>query len=88
MAVLVAADTKISCRVRDEEDCVLSQKDLAHIINWIKDWHLDFNREKCKIMRISQPPTDYKVNGVKLQKVEEEKDLGITVANSLKPSSQ
>jgi len=31
---------------------------------------------------------DYKLNGVKLQEVEEERDLGITVANSLKPSSQ
>jgi len=31
---------------------------------------------------------DYKRNGVKLQKVEEERDLGITVANSLKQSSQ
>jgi len=30
----------------------------------------------------------YKLDGVKLQGVEDEKDLGITVVNNLKPSSQ
>jgi len=36
----------------------------------------------------SQIQTDYKLNDVKLQEVEEETDLGITVASILKPSSQ
>jgi len=32
--------------------------------------------------------TDYKLNGVQLQEVEEEKDLGITFINNLKPPIQ
>jgi len=32
--------------------------------------------------------TDYKLNGVQLQEVQEEKDLGITVTNNFEPSSQ
>jgi len=58
-------------------------------MNWTKDWHLDFNIEKCKTMRIGHKlDIAYKLNGVQLQEVQEEKDLGITVANNLKPSSQ
>jgi len=58
-------------------------------MKWTKDWHLDFNIEKCKTMRIGHKlHTDYKLDGIKLQEVEDEKDLGITVVNNLKPSSR
>jgi len=58
-------------------------------MNWTRVWHLDFNIEKCKIMRIGHKhQADHKLNGVKLEEVEEERDLGITLANSLKPSSR
>jgi len=79
-------DTKISCRITYKKDCDLLQKDLDYLMNWKKDWHLDFNTEKCKTMRIGHKlHTDHKLNGVKLQEVEEEKDMGITVVNNLKP---
>jgi len=75
--------------VGDEQDCVLVQQDLDYLMKWTKDWHLDFSTEKCKTVKIGHRlQTDYKLNGVKLQEVEKEKDLGITVVNSLKPSSQ
>ena len=62
---------------------------LDYLMKWTKDWHLDFNIEKCKTMRIGHKlHTDYKLDGIKLQEVEDEKDLGITVVNNLKPSSQ
>jgi len=37
MVLMFADGTKISCRVRDEEDCVLLQKDLDYLMNWTKD---------------------------------------------------
>jgi len=60
MVLMFADDTKISCRVRDEKDCALLQKDLDYLMKWTKDWHLDFNTEECKAMRIGHKlHTDY-----------------------------
>ena len=44
--------------------------------SWSKDWQLLFNVGKCKIV----------MNGVKLEEVEVEKDVGVLVASNLKPS--
>jgi len=86
MVLMFGDDTKISCRITYKKDCDLLQKDLDYLMNWKKDWHLDFNTEKCKTMRIGHKRhTDHKINGVKLQEVEEENDMGITVVNNLKP---
>ena len=37
MVLMFADDRKISCRLIDEEDCVLLQKDLDYLMNWTKD---------------------------------------------------
>jgi hypothetical protein len=34
------------------------------------------------------PGYEYEMDGVKLQQVEEERDIGITVSNTLKPAKQ
>ena len=49
---------------------------------------MKFNVMKCKIIHIGRNngQADYTMNGVKLQKVSEEKDLGIIVSDDLKPS--
>ena len=49
-----------------------------------------FNITKCKVMHFGNknPHFQYVMNGVLLQEVEEEKDLGVIVHNSLKPTSQ
>jgi len=51
---------------------------------------VDFNVEKCKIMRVKHSfKTEYELNGRKLQEVAEERDLGIqSVTDDLKPSVQ
>jgi len=61
-------------------------------MEWSKYWRLDFNIDKCKIMRIQQCCHDefktLNCMGIKLQEVTEEKDLGIIVTKDLKPSVQ
>ena len=49
-----------------------------------------FNCIKCKIMHIGakNPGYKYKMEGLKLQVVNEEKDIGILVHKSLKPTRQ
>ena len=58
-------------------------------MEWTKKCHLDFNIEKCKIMRVKHIfQTEYELNGRKLQEAAEERDLGIFVTDDLKPSVQ
>jgi len=52
MILMFADDMKISRRVSDEQDGLLLQQDPDYQMEWSKLWHLDFNIEKCKVMRI------------------------------------
>ena len=49
-----------------------------------------FNIPKCKIMHVgaNNPGFKYSMGGIALQEVEEEKDIGILIQRSLKPSKQ
>jgi hypothetical protein len=51
---------------------------------------MSFNTKKCKVMHFGRrnPQYDYEMNGERLEKVEEERDIGVTVQKSLKPSAQ
>ena len=63
------------------------QQVLDNLMEWSKLWHLDVNIDKCKVMKIGHhKKNEYKLNGNVLQKVDEEKDLGIFVTSDLKPS--
>ena len=78
MILLFADDTKISCKISGDSDGLLLQQDLDSLFEWSKYWHLDFNVDKCKAMRVGHCyQIGYKLNGGKLQEVEEEKDLGL-----------
>jgi len=60
--------------ITDVQDGFLLQEDLDCLLEWSKYWHLDFNIEKCKMMRIQHKcQTEYELNGNKLQEAEEEK---------------
>ena len=92
MILMFADDTKIRRKVSKVEDSFLLQQDLDCLMEWSKYWRLDFNIDKCKIMRIQQCCHDefktLNCMGIKLQEVTEEKDLGINVTKDLKPSVQ
>ena len=49
---------------------------------------MKFNVDKCKIMHVGKnnPQYEYFMSGKKLMVVEEEKDIGVTIHSSLKPS--
>ena len=61
------------------------------LLQWSREWHqMRFNVEKCKVCLMhfghSNLENCYKMNGTKLQVVKEEKDLGVMIADNLKPS--
>ena len=72
------------------------QCDLDNMQEWCKTWLLKLNLKKCKVMHIGKSlNTTYKmeISGspgscIDLCEVNSEKDLGLWVTSSLKPSSQ
>ena len=85
-----ADDTKEAMVVENEEDRAVFQEEIKKLEKWAKEELMEFNVEKCKILHVGgrNRKFDYKLEGEILGVVEEEKDLGVTVANTLKPSKQ
>ena len=86
MIPMFADDTKISRKITDVQDSFLLQEALDCLLEWSKYWHLNFNIEKCKIMRIQHIGLSQTEYELKLQEAEKEKDLEIIVTNDLKPA--
>ena len=88
MCQLFADDAKIfrSVDLRDSEGNLKLQADLHKVWSWSEKWQLPFNTGKCKVLHIgnSNPCYQYVMNGEKLEKVKEEKDLGVIVDSQLK----
>jgi len=87
MIIKFADDTKGLQEITCEADRDKLQSTLDRLVEWAKQWGMQFNVEKCKIMHIgNNPKYDYSMAGNRLAKVEEEKDVGITVSKNLKPT--
>ena len=62
----------------------ISKMILIDLWNFLKKWLLEFNEGKCHVLSLGKVENiihahNYKMNGVKLEHVFEEKDLGITL---------
>jgi hypothetical protein len=49
-----------------------------------------FNVQKCHVMHPGKenPRSDYQMNGEKLEKTDDERDVGVTISSNLKPAAQ
>ena len=88
-ASLFADDAKIYRAVRTQEDLEAMKRDMRRIEEWSEKWLLTFNANKCKTMHIGygNNQCNYELNNRILDKTEAEKDLGILISSSLKPSN-
>jgi len=85
---IYADDAKLFMTGRDQ---AMLLKDLDMLGEWSQIWHLRFNVDKCKVMRVGKPVErePYVMQGVNgiscpLQAVEVEMDLGVWISlNSL-----
>ena len=86
-AKLFADDTKVYDKASKKDSL---QKDLDTLYLWSSKWLLKFNKTKCKVMHVGRnnPRNDYKIGSVLLEKVSEERDLGVHLSDNLKPSLQ
>ena len=83
---MFADDAKIYKELNSEEDCNSLQLDLDVMSEWSNKWQLPFNELKCKRMHFgkSNPKTSYIINNHILEEVDDERDLGVIIDNSLK----
>ena len=85
-----ADDTKLAKIIASIRDAQQMQENLNRICKWAEEWQMRFNVSKCKVMHFGHknPRYDYTMNGCVIQKVEEEKDLGVWMETDLRSSKQ
>ena len=80
---------KLFCKIDSDINCVKLSADLRKLYNWLEDWQMLFNVDKCKIMHFGyNNPNNIFLLGHILETVDEEKDLGVMIRKDLKASSQ
>ena len=83
-----ADDTKAGRKVMNCFDKETLQKDINNLLDWADKWQMTFNDDKCKVMHLGHGNLqfDYTMGSHTLEAVEVEKDVGVWIHNSLKPS--
>nr|VZH96026.1 unnamed protein product [Spirometra erinaceieuropaei] len=85
---MFADDIKIWKVIQNAADETNFQENLCRLDEWSRRWLLSFNFNKCTILRLgNQTPStqQYHLNEMPLREAETQKDLGVWVADSLKP---
>jgi len=91
---MFADDTKLWRTQKTGVDRDILQKDLDSLSEWSEKWQLKFNPAKCKLMHIgSKTETEYFMadesgEKIKVEEIDIEKDLGVSIRKDLKPSTQ
>ena len=85
---LFADDTKWGRCVDRQEDRVRFQLEIDRLSEWSRIWQLHFNTSKCKIMHLGKKNVkeEYTMEGTVLETTAAEKDIGVMIQDSLKPS--
>ena len=76
-------DLKLIANLSDK---TVVDNDLKSLEDWERKWLLEFNSDKCKVLHIDlndNEHLDYVLNGKKLKKTEQEKDLGVLTSGTL-----
>jgi len=85
-----ADDTKLFGPVSDLAQHHQLQDDLKTLLQWSKEWQMLFHVDKCKVMHFGHNnlKMDYSLDNKTLQKVQQEKDLGVIISDDMKSSHQ
>jgi ribonuclease P/MRP protein subunit RPP40 len=85
-----ADDTKVGMVVENENQRDELQAAIAELDQWSAEWQMMFNSSKCHILHLGNGNLrfEYVMGGQVLEAVESEKDVGVMIHQSLKPSLQ
>ncbi|BHF74015.1 hypothetical protein SprV_0401709900 [Sparganum proliferum] len=94
-AIMFADDVKLWRAIKSDADRYAPQDSRNRLNSWSARWLLNFNVDKCVVLRLRTKKTNkeddsfqYVLGGQPLSNVVEQKDLGVLMTSSLKPSSQ
>ena len=80
-------DSKCFRLILGQDDGDKLQDDLNKLFQWSRIWGMEFNAKKCKVLRVTHirsiDDRDYCLVGIKLNRVDVEKDLGVLVSHNL-----
>ncbi len=86
---LFGDDAKLMRRVNSTEDCMKLQEDLDKVGEWGRKWQMEFNLSKCRVMEFGKSKRrvhwEYTMEDVRLERMSEDVDLGVTVTEGLTP---
>ena len=85
---LFADDCLLYRRINSPADAVILQQDLDRLQKWEADWLIQFNPDKCEVIRITNRrgrriDSDYTIHGTVLREVSSAKYLGVTIDSKL-----
>ena len=90
-----ADDTKVLRVVNNDDDRAGFQQDIDSLFAWSQEWQMLFNADKCKVLHFgknnqgfSYTMGGYAPAGTVLATDVQEKDVGVEIHQSLKPSAQ
>ena len=90
-----ADDTKFGRIVKDSSDADALQKNINKLVEWADTWQMKFNPGKCKVLHFGRGNYNYSYTmngyapaGTILECTSEEKDVGVWISTTLKPSLQ
>ena len=88
VAKMFADDTKVYAEIIDHDACRSLQNDLTRLSAWSREWLLNFNATKCVVLRIREAINYmYTLDGIPLATEPLQKDLGVIISDTLKPSA-
>jgi hypothetical protein len=90
LIVKFADDTKGAKVIGSAADRDKLQEALDCLCDWAEKWGMAFNIAKCKVMHIGRhnPGYEYTMQGTKLGETDKERDIGVMITKTLKPSVQ
>ena len=85
-----ADDTKWAMVVETDADRMVFQQGLNDLFQWSIEWQMLFNVDKCHVIHAGKSNNgfEYTMGGKVLEEVEFEKDVGVLIHRSFKPSLQ
>lgn len=88
--VKFADDIKIGCEVTSVKNCKSIQSDFVKLAEWSDRLQMNFNVDKCKDMHRGDNNPKFKclMHVHELNKVKQEKDIGVIISSTLQVSNQ
>ena len=86
---IFADDTKWGRCVNTAEDREKFQEGINRLEQWSRTWQMQFNTSKCKVMHLGRrgnSGAEYMMGDTVLESTRAEKDIGVMIHDSLKPS--